>query len=230
MDIFGLIADNVRLMERSPRNFGDLAMDDLLAFLQSGNVQLAPPDYLKQLAERENLSFKALRAITTVESGGHHAFDARNRPWLLYEPHKYYKLIPSKKRDRAVAKNLARKIWDKRFYNLFERTPDDRWELLERAAEFHTAEAAVGCCSWGPAQIVASEWAKPCGYESASDFVRASMNEEKMLDALITVLIAKKLKDAINNEDFETVALRYNGKGQVPVYAARMRKAFNSLA
>ena len=50
-----------------------------------------------------------------------------------------------------------------------------------------------------------------------------------MLDAFIAVLIAKKLKDAINNEDFDTVALRYNGKGQVPVYAARMRKAFNSL-
>jgi hypothetical protein len=129
----------------------------------------------------------------------------------------------------AVAKNLARKIWDKRFYNLFERTPDDRWELLERATEFHDAEAAVGCCSWGPAQIVASEWAKPCGYESASDFVRASMNEEKMYDAFIAVLIAKKLRDAINDEDFETVALHYNGKGQVPIYAARMRKAFNSL-
>ena len=204
-------------------------MGDLLPFLQSGKAQLAPPDYLKQLAEREHLSFKALRAIIIVESGGRHSFDAHNRPWLLYEPHIYYKLIPSRKRERAVAKNLARKTWDKRFYHLYERTPDDRWELLERAAEFHDAEAAVGCCSWGPSQIVASEWAKTCGYESASDFVRASMNEEKMLDAFIAVLIAKKLKDAINNEDFDTVALRYNGKGQVPVYAARMRKAFNSL-
>jgi N-acetylmuramidase len=204
-------------------------MDELLAFLQSGKVQLAHPDYLKQLAEGQNLSFKVLRAITIVESGGHHAYDARNRPVLLYEPHIYYKLIPARKRDTAVAKNLARKIWDKRFYNLFQKTPDDRWELLERAAEFHDAEAAVGCCSWGPAQIVASKWAKPCGYKSASDFVRASMNEEKMLDAFIAVLIAMKLRDAINDGDFETVALQYNGKGQVPVYAARMRKAFNRL-
>jgi hypothetical protein len=59
-------------------------MGDLLPFLQSGKAQLAPPDYLKQLAERENLSFKALRAIIIVESGGRHSFDAHNRPWLLY--------------------------------------------------------------------------------------------------------------------------------------------------
>jgi hypothetical protein len=149
--------------------------------------------------------------------------------WILYEPHIYYKLIPPNKRDMAVTKNLARKVWDRRFYHRFENTPDDRWELLERATEYHTAEAAVGCCSWGPQQIIGSDWAKTCGYDSACDFVRASMNEEKMLDAFVAVLIAKKLRDAINNEDFETIALHYNGKGQVPIYAARMRKAFNTL-
>jgi hypothetical protein len=204
-------------------------MHELLAFLQSGNIKRAAPDYLKKLAQREGLNVKALQAIIAVETGGRHVFDARNRPVLLYEPHIYFKLIPSQKREKAIQQNLARKKWTKSFYNQFERTPDDRWELLERAASFHDAEAAVGCCSWGPAQIVANLWAKKCGYNNASEFVRASMNEEKMLDSFVAVLTAMNLKSAINSLDFEKVAATYNGPGNVAVYSSRMKKAFHNL-
>ena len=148
---------------------------------------------------------------------------------MLYEPHIYHKLLPAAKRTEAITKNLARKTADKTYYNQFEKTPDDRWDLLDRATAFHDFEAAVGSCSWGPAQIVASIWAKAIGYASVADFARAAMDEGKMLDAFAAVLAGMKLKSAINDLDFESVARTYNGSGAVEVYAGRMQKAFDGL-
>jgi hypothetical protein len=205
------------------------SVDPLLQFLQSGIVKRADPNYLRGLAERNGLKFRALKAVTIVESGGRSSYDAKKRPVLLYEPHKYYELIPAGKRAEAVSQNLARARWEKSYYNRFERTADDRWRLLDRAAAFHNAEAAVGACSWGSAQILAYLWCKKCGYADASKFVKASLDEEKMLDAIVAVLLAMKLKRAINQPDFEEVARKWNGAGNIRVYAKKMRDAFNSL-
>jgi hypothetical protein len=204
-------------------------MSELLAFLQSGQVTPAPPDHLERLAQREGLNAKALKAITIVECGGKSGFDDKKRPVFLFEPHHFYKFLPKDKRDEAIRLNLARKKWDKTHYNAHQKTFDTRWALLAKAAQFHNDEAAVGSCSWGPAQIVAHLWAKKCGYESAAEFVKASLQEQAMLEAFIKVLLAMNLRSAIKNLDFRRVAEVYNGPGQAQEYAKRMKKAFDSL-
>lgn len=204
-------------------------MEGLLATLQSGNKIVAPKDYLAQLAKAESLNLKSLKAIVTVETGGKSAFDDKGRPKFLFEPHHFYKLLPKSMRNDAVAANLARTKFEQAYYNKFERTFDSRWKLLSKAADFHDVETAVGACSWGPAQIVGHLWARKCGYANSAEFVRASVDEKAMFDAFVKVLLAMKLRDAINSADFRKVARTYNGPANVEVYAPKMQKAYLSF-
>lgn len=167
----------------------------------------------------------ALDAVVQVESGGR-GFDARGRPKILFEKHKFYVLLEAGRRRIALRQKLARKRWSPKQYG-DQRFYDDRWSLLERARRIDDT-AALKSCSWGIGQIMGFNH-RLAGFETVQDMVMAfTGSEDAQLYAMAKFVTATGLGRAIADHDWRGVARVYNGPGQVEVYAARLAEAYAS--
>jgi hypothetical protein len=68
------------------------------------------------------------------------------------------------------------------------------------------------------------------GYSSASDYVQdACASEGAQLRAFQSFLLHTGIATSLRAHDWNSVAYRYNGSGQVAVYAQRLQTNFNAL-
>jgi len=91
------------------------------------------------------------------------------------------------------------------------------------------ADAALQSASWGIGQVMGFNFAT-VGYANVSAFVQdCCASEALQLHAFQAFLIKKNIAAALATQDWNTVALRYNGSGQVAKYAAMLTASYGDL-
>lgn len=144
----------------------------------------------------------------------------------LVEKHVVYRQVPREKRSEAVRLGLATTNWTHNNYAREQRTWRQRYALLERIAEAYGVEVACGSASWGGSQIMGYHHAR-LGYATAHEMYKAFADDEQAhIDGFIDYLKAFKVVRALQAKDWQTVAERYNGRGQVKAYSTRMRRHY----
>lgn len=217
------IADLVNLRTRFPAT---LQPEDFQAAGQAWDVEPA-----------------IIHALSDIESGALHGFDARGRMIILVEPHifsalsfhafdtshphlSYPEWTPYRK-DRPPPGNFPA--------HPYTYSQDDRWGLFAMMAELNL-EAALGAMSCGRFQQVVGSprpnmgW-KLLRYASAEQlFRKLAASEPDQLDVLHTFIEANGLKPALRARDWLTITRVYNGPGNAVVYAAKAQAAYKQRA
>jgi hypothetical protein len=191
-----------------------------------GTGQRLKPDDLLEAANRLATGVATVRAVVEVEAAGA-GFDAKKRPKILFEPHIFYKQLgPGVKRDQAVKEGLAYKKQGTKPYPPLSK----RYDQIARAIAIDET-AALNSASWGLPQIMGFNF-KAAGFPSAKAMVNAIMQgEREQLLALVNLLIAWKLVDALRKHDWRRFALRYNGpNGPKNGYDKKLKKAYDKFA
>ena len=85
--------------------------------------------------------------------------------------------------------------------------------------------AALKSASWGKYQIMGSNFVE-AGYDNVEMFVEdMCTSEDYQLDAFVAFIQNAGIQKALDSEDWKSFAYRYNGPGQVEVYAEQIAKA-----
>ena len=88
---------------------------------------------------------------------------------------------------------------------------------------------ALQSASWGIAQVMGFNFS-PSGANSAQDYVQgACASEGAQLHAFQNFLLHTGIAQALAAHDWNSVALHYNGSGQVAVYAGRLAANYATL-
>ena len=89
---------------------------------------------------------------------------------------------------------------------------------------------ALQSVSWGIAQVMGFNFS-PSGFTSAEDYVKNSCaSEGAQLMAFQNFLLHTGVAQALAAHDWSSVALHYNGSGQVSVYAGRLQNNYAALS
>jgi hypothetical protein len=167
------------------------------------------------------LGVDAVTAFTILQvESGKCGFLPDRRPQILFE--------------RAVFHTRTHGEWDESHPNISAPT----WGgYAGGAAEYaRLAEAyelspddALQSASWGIAQILGFNFS-PAGYDSAADFVADSCaSEGSQLLAFVSFLQHTGIAVSLQLHDWVSVARRYNGDGDVTVYAAKLQASYAAL-
>jgi N-acetylmuramidase len=158
-------------------------------------------------AHRLNLPEDAARALVEVEAASS-GFDAKGRPKMLFEPHRFYRELGEAKQRIAVNAGLAYRRWGEKPY------PADSYPRLEAAIKIDRP-AALRSASWGLPQILGSNH-KAAGYASVEAMVADfCADEEYHLRAMMAFILSEALDDDLRRLDWAGFARVYNG----PAYA-----------
>jgi hypothetical protein len=90
-------------------------------------------------------------------------------------------------------------------------------------------DAALQSASWGLAQIMGFNFS-PAGYSSPAAFVQdMCASESAQLQAFQSFLMHTGIAASLQAHDWDSVARKYNGSGQVAVYSQRLSTNFAQL-
>lgn len=146
-----------------------------------------------------------LHAVIDVETGNGKGFDGRGRPKMLFEPHIFYRELPSAKRAEAIAAGRAYPKWRRNY-------PSDSYPRLVKAMAIEPA-AALRSCSWGLGQLMGFNH-KLAGYDTVEAMVRDFMRDEDThLAAMVAFIVSAGLDDELRRHDWTGFARGYNGAG-----------------
>ena len=184
----------------------------------------------------------AAAGIMKVESGGATFDEATNRTIARFENHVLW--------DRWGRANAQRfhqhfqfnsgpgqRRWEgHRFreaatdpWQGFHGNQAQEWRVLE-FAERLAGDVAYECASFGAGQIMGFNHGL-VGFSSARDMVDSyNQSERSQVTGIFEFIRANRLAAAVNADDYERVARRYNGAGQAQAYGARIRAAAEAYA
>jgi hypothetical protein len=189
------------------------------------------------LAEDLGVEARVLRALLRVEARGEGLQDMR--PIVRLEVHHLWRAVPVELRP---AVDLRYRVLGPRPFEGHEWRPTpgngwvalhqpgqagqrQEWAALMLARSIHE-ESAIESTSWGCAQLLGRHW-QALGFESASAFASAMGQETQQLCAMARYLESvARIVPALQARDWRTVALHYNGSGQVGVYAQMLTEAY----
>lgn len=178
---------------------------------------------IPRMAHRIEVSEDHFRAFFKVEAGGR-AFDAKGRPTMLFEPHVFWRNLPSKAlKDVAERAGLAYPKWKPGAY------PKDSYPRLMKAMEIHSA-AALKACSIGLSQVLVENHAQ-VGYDTPQEMWQAFMDdEEEHVEAMLRFILVNNIDDDLRHERWAVVARVYNGPRYAENgYDRKMAAAFASF-
>ncbi|WP_150526262.1 N-acetylmuramidase domain-containing protein [Roseibium sediminis] len=203
-------------------------MSKTVALLKAGGGKSADNSGLELAARRLDIEVEVLLAIDEVESKGR-AFDDKGRLIILTEKHVFWRELSKALRGKASRMGLATPKWSRNNYKgLGGAGSDKRWDRLDQMAGLDET-AALKSVSYGAYQIMGFNHGL-CGYASVQDFVVAfAQSEEIQQEGFIVFLKKVGLLQALREKDFQQIARRYNGSGQVSYYAGHMQAAYNRL-
>jgi N-acetylmuramidase/Putative peptidoglycan binding domain len=162
-------------------------------------------------------------AVCDVESSGG-GFLVDGRPKILFEAHAFHNATGGRW-DRTNP-NISSPTWDRSLYGASGAHQYDR--LAEAVAL--DRDAALESASWGRFQIMGSNYAA-AGFASVEALVTAMCDREAAhLQAFIGFCRANGLVEALQDQDWETFARKYNGPGQVDRYATLLEAAYDRHA
>lgn len=177
-----------------------------------------------------------LKAFYQVESRGQ-AFDARGRLIMAYEPHVVDKetkgtlrsmRVPVLWKNREIEVPLSYPKWRRNpkgmaEFHHYDLDHDSKWQLLVSAYRLHPA--AIRGASYGAFQIM-GYWSERLGYGSTINFIKDQYEGEKnQLAAAIRYLRMVDAFDDLRRGNWGALTRKYNGSGQVDIYAPRLARA-----
>lgn len=212
-------------------------MADIINSLKSGHVKKRTPGGLEAIAAKNKFEVATVQAIVEVESSGS-GIDDHGHVKVLFEKYRFWKNLPTKElKAAAVRAGLARAKWISPKNGGYKDQPnnDAALALLLKAVEWCRSNgadeaAALKSASYGVGQVMGENYGL-CGWPSVQAFVLDMCeSEDKHVEAMIGFLIGKGLADEMRDHDFDAVARVYNGDGQVAVYGAKLRSAYQRFA
>lgn len=188
-------------------------------------ASLSLDDYARA-AKALGCDMPIIQAFAEVESSGY-AFwqfsDTDWRPKILFEAHWFHDLTNGKY-DTTNPK-VSSPTWNKALYVYGPK----EYKRLDEACALNR-EAGLKSASWGKFQIMGKHWAR-VGYTRLQDFINAMYRSEgDHLQAFCGFILTDPiLYGALIQHDFRTMTLRYNGEGQIGIYAAKLQQAYDVL-
>lgn len=179
---------------------------------------------LPRIGHRIGVGEDEIHALMDVEAPGS-GFDSLGRPKMLFEPHRFYALLPAgPMRDDAVRQGLAYPKWGTKPY------PAESYTRLAAAMKIAPAPA-IRASSWGRGQIMGDN-ASLAGFDSAEEMVAAMMEDEEVhIDAMVSFVKATGIDDDLRAHRWEVVARIYNGPSYaVHNYHGRLAAAYAKWA
>lgn len=181
------------------------------------------------IAARLNVEPAALLAVAEVESGGK-AFarvNGRNEPLIRWEGHYFDRRLSGTKRAAARKAGLAS---PKAGGVPNPAKQEDRWKLLNRAAEID-AKAAFESASYGVGQVMGAHW-KSLGFGSVTELVNLCRESVAGQIEVMARFIEKfRLLSALRSRDWDAFAHGYNGSGYAKnAYDRKMAAAYAKWA
>lgn len=193
---------------------------------------------IDDLARRMEVEPQVLRAILRVEAGAEGL--SEGRPIIRLEVHHLWRRVPPALRPQVDQHFRATgpRPWEG---HVWRRDPNStswmrmhrpglegqraEWEALTLARSIDE-NAAIEATSWGGGQILGRYWSE-LGFSSATHFAEAMASEAEQLKAMATFLVqVAQVVEAMRAKDWEAIALRYNGPGQVEWYAQQLAEAY----
>lgn len=175
-------------------------------------------DY-QSAADRLGVDVAAVKAIAEVESSGQ-GFQ-NGLPIIRLEAHWFGKLTGYRYNESHP--HISCMAWTP---SLAARNQGEAWQQFEGAAALDES-AAIQATSWGAYQLMGFHW-RTLGYASPQAMREAMGTDEGQLDAFVRFVKADPvLVDSLKRRDWEAFAGRYNGHGQIPLYASRMAAAYH---
>jgi len=184
-------------------------------------AKVTDADLFKAAADLE-VDVALVRAFAEVESGG--AGFVKGRLKIAYEGHIFRALTKSKyDRDYPELSCLYR---DQRCH-YHDSRQEEAWKALKDAGTLDPI-VALQSCSWGRWQIMGFNY-ELCGYNDVVQFVKAmNEGENRQLDALVAFCRnTKGLLKAMQDKNFEEMAILYNGPDKAQEYAPKLKNAYN---
>ena len=182
---------------------------------------------IKAVAQFLECEQAAVRAVVEVECRGK-GFDARNRPVVLFEPHKFYSFLgPGPKRALAVSQELAAPDWGDIPY---PPTSDERYRQIQKAILI-SPSTALCSASWGLGQVMGFNFSK-CGFPTVQALVEAAkVSEGAQLWMMAQYIRNLHLHIDLQEHNWETFARAYNGPGYAKNrYDTKLEQAYERYA
>jgi hypothetical protein len=183
-----------------------------------------------EAATKAGIDPAALLSVVECETdGAPFEIDGRT-PTFLYERHVAYREATKVGRsilNAFVKAGLAIPRWNKATQYKDERTSALRLALIARARVIQE-EVANASASWGLGQTMGNQF-EELGFTSATELVEYMVDGglPAQIKVMIAEIKAKSLIKAMNAQDFETFARRYNGPGyKANKYDTRMAAAY----
>ncbi len=210
-------------------------------------------EVLERLATKYGIDLPAVLTVVEVESGPWPRL-VGGLPVIRLEVHRLWRYWPATLRHLVDAVfhvdgpkphegHRARLGEGGSFIPLHVGTPTHS-QIIERMAldlalnqastiadEADRARARAACfaaCSWGPYQILGSNYAK-AGYVSAEELSIAFRDTEEQDEAFFRFLNAEDLIGNLRHHEWETFARVYNGNDNVDEYAPRLEAAYAKM-
>lgn len=199
-----------------------------------GSARRATAADFEAAAALARVSVACIRAVNDVEARNS-GYDAKKRPIILFEPHKFWGNLlaamrkdgelngPGSKLDRAAKAGLAYQSWGEKPY---PKSSDGNYARLAAAIEIDE-EAAFRSVSIGLGQIMGENY-KAAGHESArAMFEAAKESEGEQLRQMASFILTQRLSDNLRSKDWAGFARRYNGPGYAKNrYDERLARAY----
>lgn len=164
------------------------------------------------------------KAVCLVESVGH-GFDTNGFPVCLYEPHVAWRNASSADRQTLFPYKLAYPKQGTFPYGKYSDQP----RKFQQCANFTRPALAIRATSFGLTQILGENFAR-CGFDTEEHFFAAMKSSEaEQLKASARLMLAMGLGPALKNWDTDTIALHWNGPGNVAAYSAKLSAARSAL-
>lgn len=177
-------------------------------------------DY-QSAADRLGVDVPAIKAVAEVESNRETHWPDGRVP-ILFEAHWFGKLTGY--RFNTSNPGVSSRTWNRALY----RGGPAEYERLAEASRLD-GDAALQSASWGAFQIMGFNY-KRLGYATVADMVDGMQTSAGQLEGFARFVESDPvLRDALRRHDWCVFAGRYNGPGQIDVYAARMAAAYERL-